>query len=86
MGWSALSRGWGAIQNVGVVPGWRGCGVGRALVLKALHGFRAAGMRACYLEVTADNAPAVSLYRTLGFRCTRTHYKLATVAPAAADA
>ena len=30
-------------------------------------GFRAAGMRRVYLEVTADNAPAVELYRSLGF-------------------
>ena len=73
---------WGAVQNVGVVPGWRGLGVGRALVVKALHGFRSAGMRAVYLEVTAANAHAVGLYRSLGFRCTRTHYRLVTTAPA----
>ena len=72
---------WGAVQNVGVLPGWRGHGVGRALVLKALHGFRATGMRAACLEVTAANGPAVELYRRLGFRCTRTVYKLPTVAP-----
>jgi hypothetical protein len=67
---------WGAVQNVGVVPHYRGLGIGRALVLKALHGFRSAGMRSAYLEVTALNAPAVRLYRALGFRCSRTHYKL----------
>lgn len=73
---------WGAVQNVGVLPGWRGHGLGRALVLKALAGFRSAGMRSVYLEVTAANAHAVALYRRLGFRCTRTVYKLSTVAPA----
>jgi ribosomal protein S18 acetylase RimI-like enzyme len=73
---------WGAVQNVGVLPGWRGAGLGRALVLRALHGFRAAGMRAAYLEVTARNEHAVRLYRSLGFRCTRTHYKLVQAAAA----
>jgi ribosomal protein S18 acetylase RimI-like enzyme len=65
----------GAIQNVGVVPGYRGLGLGEALVLKALHGFRAAGVGRVYLEVTALNAVAVRLYRRLGFRSKRTLYK-----------
>jgi GNAT superfamily N-acetyltransferase len=65
----------GAIQNVGVTPDARGLGLGKALVLKALYGFRAAGMRRVFLEVTAENAPAVELYRSLGFRTLRTMYK-----------
>lgn len=65
----------GSIQNVGVVPAHRGHGLGRALVLKSLEGFRIAGMNRVYLEVTAQNAPAVELYRSLGFRVTRTVYK-----------
>lgn len=74
---------WGAVQNVGVLTGWRGLGLGRALLLKSLSGFRSAGMRSVYLEVTASNTHAITLYRHLGFRCTRTVYKLATVIPAA---
>jgi GNAT superfamily N-acetyltransferase len=65
----------GAIQNVGVIPAHRGRGLGRALVLKALEGFRAANMHRVYLEVTAQNTTAVELYRSLGFRVTRTVYK-----------
>lgn len=65
----------GAIQNLGVVPGYRGLGLGEALVLKSLHGFRAAGISRVYLEVTAQNDPAVRLYRRLGFRSHRTLYK-----------
>lgn len=65
----------GAIQNVGVTPEHRGLGLGRALVLKSLWGFREAGLRSVYLEVTANNAPAVQLYRSLGFRLTKTSYK-----------
>ena len=69
----------GAIQNIGVVPGYRGQGIGEALLLKALHGFQAAGMRRVYLEVTAKNTTAVRLYRKHGFRSFRTLYKV--VAP-----
>jgi ribosomal protein S18 acetylase RimI-like enzyme len=68
-------RGQGAVQNVGVVPRYRGLGLGRALMLKALHGFLAAGAVRVYLEVTAGNDPAVRLYRELGFRPVRTLYR-----------
>ena len=71
----AQTRALGAVQNVGVGPEHRGLGLGRALVLKALHGFRRAYLRRVYLEVTADNGPAVELYRSLGFRLSRTMYK-----------
>ncbi len=67
--------GLGAIQNLGVLPEYRGQGVGRALLLQALAGFRSAGVVRAFLEVTADNAGAVRMYRTLGFRCTRTVYR-----------
>lgn len=65
----------GSIQNVGVVPGHRGRGLGTCLVDRALAGFAAAGVPRVYLEVTADNADAVRLYRALGFRVTKTFYK-----------
>ncbi|MFO0958036.1 MAG: N-acetyltransferase [Isosphaeraceae bacterium] len=65
----------GAIQNVGVVPEWRGIGLGRLLVRQALHGFRMAGLRRAFLEVTAENDPAVRLYRTIGFRKAKTLFK-----------
>jgi ribosomal protein S18 acetylase RimI-like enzyme len=67
--------GLGAIQNVGVLPEFRGRGIGRALLLKALAGFAAVGVRRVFLEVTARNEPAVRMYRRLGFRCTRTTYR-----------
>ena len=44
-------------------------------MLKALAGFRAAGLRRVYLEVTAQNVRAVRLYRVLGFRLARTMFK-----------
>jgi ribosomal protein S18 acetylase RimI-like enzyme len=65
----------GAIQNLGVVPEYRGYGLGRALVRRALDGFYQAGLRRAYLEVTAENTCAVRLYRAVGFRRAKTLYK-----------
>lgn len=65
----------GAIQNVGVIPSYRGLGLGRALVRRALAGFYQAGLHRAYLEVTAENAAAVRLYREVGFKRAKTLYK-----------
>lgn len=65
----------GSIQNVGVVREHRGLGLGRALVLKSLEGFKFAGRQRVVLEVTATNLPAVELYRSIGFRTVRTMYR-----------
>ena len=74
----ANSREAGSVQNVGVSPEHRGLGLGRALVLQALLGFREAGLRRVYLEATAENAPAVELYRSIGFRLIRTTFRQIT--------
>lgn len=66
----------GAIQNVGVIPAYRGLGLGRALVGRALLGFQQAGATHAFLEVTAENVPAVRLYRSMGFHRVRTLYKV----------
>ncbi|MEZ6122773.1 MAG: N-acetyltransferase [Planctomycetaceae bacterium] len=71
------SGGIGAIQNIGVIPEHRGNGLGRAVLLKAIEGFRQAGYSTVSLEVTARNSIAVSLYRSLGFRVTRVLYRAA---------
>ncbi len=65
----------GAIQNVGVVPAYRGRGLGRALVSRSLAGFQEAGLERVFLEVTAENDAAVRLYRELGFRKLKVLYK-----------
>jgi GNAT superfamily N-acetyltransferase len=70
--------GLGAIQNLGIVPAWRSRGLGAALLLQALAGFRRAGLGRGILEVTADNDAAIRLYRRLGFRRTKTLYKAAS--------
>lgn len=71
----ANGRDAGSVQNVGVCPAHRGLGLGRALVLQSLAGFQAAGLRRVFLEATAENAPAVELYRSVGFRLIRTTFR-----------
>jgi ribosomal protein S18 acetylase RimI-like enzyme len=70
----------GAIQNLGIVPGHRGKGLGTALLHQALCGFRDSGLSRAYLEVTAQNSAAIRLYQRLGFRRVKTVYKAAEVA------
>lgn len=74
------SVGLGAIQNLGVVPQFRGQGLGRVLLLKALEGFRRAGLSRAFLEVTSQNDLAVRMYREVGFVKARTLYKAVEVA------
>ena len=71
--------GLGAIQNLGITPEHRGRGLGTLLLFRALEGFRQAGLDRAYLEVTADNTPAVQLYQRLGFSTAKTVYKAADV-------
>lgn len=70
----------GAIQNVGVAASHRGLGVGGALIWHSLNGFRLAGQRKVFLEVTAQNTGAIRLYQRLGFRNAKTVYKASEVA------
>lgn len=69
------SNRFGGIQNLGVVPDYRGLGLGWAVLLKALEGFAASGARRAFLEVTAKNELAVRMYRRLGFRSYKTIYR-----------
>jgi GNAT superfamily N-acetyltransferase len=70
------SSGAGSIQNIGVVPGHRGLGLGSVLIAQAVRSFAAQGLERVSLEVTADNVRAVNLYQRLGFRRAKTIYKV----------
>jgi ribosomal-protein-alanine N-acetyltransferase len=74
------SREFGAVQNLGITPTHRGLGLGTLLLHRALSGFRSAGLRRVYLEVTSQNSGAIRLYQRLGFRRVKTVYKAADVA------
>ena len=73
-------QGYGAVQNLGVIPLHRSRGLGTALLHRALLGFRSVGLRRAFLEVTAQNTGAIRLYLGLGFRRTKTVYKAVEVA------
>ena len=76
----------GEIYIIGVGDSERGRGLGRALALLGLHHLRAEGMRTCTLFVEADNAPALKLYQSLGFRTRHTHRCYSVTLRAAAAA
>lgn len=63
------ARGW--VGGFGVVPRWRGRGLGRRLVSELLGRARAAGVRRLSLEVLAGNTAAMRLYEGAGMRVTR---------------
>ena len=68
--------GTGSIQNLGVIPSHRGRGLGLAILLQSLHGFRRFGLARATLEVTALNDTAIRMYRQIGFRFRKTLYKI----------
>lgn len=57
----------GSVTNVAVHPAHRRQGFGRAVVEGLLDAARQHGLCSVYLEVRPSNAPALSLYRALGF-------------------
>lgn len=59
---------WGAVEWVGVSETERGKGLGKAIVLAALHGIRARGMGRAMLTTQAWRMPAIATYLGLGFR------------------
>jgi hypothetical protein len=66
----------GVIHNVGVVELARQKGIGSALLARAIESFKSSGFARVCLEVTADNRRAIHLYRRLGFRRTKTLYRI----------
>ena len=70
----------GAVQNLGITPEHRGAGLGTALLVRALDGFREHGLTRATLEVTAQNSGALRLYQRFGFQVIKTVFKAAEVA------
>jgi mycothiol synthase len=61
----------GFVRDLGVVPAWRGRGVGMALLLTALHRFDARGLTGASLTVDdVTIGAAVRLYERVGMRIT----------------
>jgi mycothiol synthase len=74
VGFVIVCDGW--IDQVGVVPEWRGQALGAHLVARSLTALRKAGTDRVYLCVNVDN-PSRTLYERLGFRVygTRARYE-----------
>ena len=56
------------LLGMGVHPAWQGVGLGRTLIEAALAWAPGAGVTRVELYVLADNARAVALYESVGFR------------------
>jgi mycothiol synthase len=57
----------GCVNSLVVSPSERGRGTGRALFLAGVRTLRERGRERIRLSVRAENTPAVSLYRSVGF-------------------
>jgi ribosomal protein S18 acetylase RimI-like enzyme len=55
------------VLGMGLLPQFRGRGLGRRLILRTLDAARAFGLTRVELSVREDNANAIALYRTVGF-------------------
>jgi ribosomal protein S18 acetylase RimI-like enzyme len=62
-------RGW--CGDFGVVPEWRGRGIGHRMMEAFLEQARLAGVRSVTLEVWSENQPARRIYERAGFRAVR---------------
>ena len=59
------------IGGIGVLPSFRGCGVGRRLMQAAEDSVRLRGVEEITLEVIEGNSPASELYMSLGYSETK---------------
>lgn len=64
-GFVTISDDW--IDQVGVVPSWRGQRLGAHLVVRSLRALRKSGYEQAWLAVNVDNEGAHQLYLSLGF-------------------
>ena len=60
------------LQQIAVAPYYRGKGEGRMLLRNIIEIVRRHGGRTLFLEVRASNTPALTLYRSFGFKQTGT--------------
>jgi ribosomal protein S18 acetylase RimI-like enzyme len=66
-GMAQIEEGWAGLYNIETRASHRRAGLGRRVVHALLDYARTSGAADAYLQVTATNAPAIALYRSLGF-------------------
>jgi ribosomal protein S18 acetylase RimI-like enzyme len=64
---SLVTRDVGHITQVCVAPSYQGTGLGYELMRRSMEALAAHGCRSVSLTVTAENEPALRLYRNMGF-------------------
>lgn len=64
---AAVGDGWAGLDTIWVEPSLRGGGLGRSVTVALAHVAAAHGIPRLFLQVEADNAPALALYVSLGF-------------------
>ncbi|WP_148058957.1 GNAT family N-acetyltransferase [Bogoriella caseilytica] len=70
--WPALGWTEGYIENLGVLPAWRGRHVATALLTRAMEAYRHDGMQYAGMDVDSDNPTgAIGLFERLGFERVR---------------
>ncbi len=57
----------GVIGMIGVVPGYRGRGISRPILLEGMKYLRSIDVTEIGLQVDGSNAPAIGLYTSVGF-------------------
>ncbi len=65
----------GGIYALGVLPEYRGMGLGKALLQKSTEWIMSQGGETAYLYLDAKNAPALGLYQKAGYVITKEEYK-----------
>src|SRR5680860_1335893 len=65
--WTKIENGLGEVYVVGIDPDAQGGGLGKALTARGLRHLQLGGVPAVILYVEGDNAPALAVYRGLGF-------------------
>jgi GNAT superfamily N-acetyltransferase len=82
VGRGVVDDGWLGVMAVEVDPGERRQGLAAAVMAALWHWGGALGARRTYLQVSADNAPALALYAKLGYWAHHDyHYRSAPEAP-----
>ena len=66
--WLDAANGIGLFEPVGTDPGYRGRGIGRALLAEGLRRLRDAGVRLAKVNFAESNAASRALYLSCGFR------------------
>lgn len=67
----------GEIEPIGILPAWQGQGLGRALLLYALHRLREQGVQTARIATWSQNLPALHLYQSVGFQQSASLFYLA---------